>query len=123
MGLTWRDAVAGLGVVVVVFAYAGYVGGVRLPLVSSASAASATILVLGIGCAACATGDLYTKPQPRWGVAIRRFTAGTGMLAVAFGLAGMVTNSGFALRNLVVLIIMVCGTAALWHTFSIGPGE
>jgi hypothetical protein len=123
MGLTWRDAVSGLAVVMLVIAYAAYLGGARLPLVSSAWAASATILVLGFGCAVCATSDLYTKPQPRGGVAVRRITSGIGMLAVVFGLTGIVADSAYALRSLVMLIIIFWTTAALWHTFSIGAGE
>lgn len=123
MGLTWRDAVSGLAVAVLVLAYTAYLAGTRLPLVSSAWAASATILALGFGCAVCATSDLYTKPQPRWGVAVRRITSGIGMLAVVFGLTGIVADSAFALRNLVMLIIIFWTTAALWHTFTIGADE
>lgn len=92
-------------------------------MVSSASAASATILVLGSGCAACVARDLYTAPQPRGGVTVRRITSGIGMLAVVFGLAGIVTDSVYALRNLVMLLIIFWGTAALWLTFNMGGGE
>lgn len=123
MGLTWRDAVSGLGVAVLVIGYAACVSGARLLVVSSASAASATILVLGSVCAACVARDLYTAPQPRGGVTFRRITSGIGMLAAVFGLTGIVTDSVYALRNLVMLLIMFWGTAALWHTFNMGAGE
>jgi hypothetical protein len=123
MGLTWRDAVSGLGVAVLVITYAAYLAGARLSVVSSASAASATILVLGTGCAVCVARDLYTAPQPRGGVTVRRITSGVGMLGAVFGLTGIVADSGYALRNLVMLLIIFWVTAALWHTFNMGAGE
>jgi hypothetical protein len=123
MGLTWRDTVSVLAVVASLIAYAGYLGGARLFLVSSAWAASATALVLGFGCAVCATGDLYTKPQPRSGVLLRRVTCGIGVVAIGYGLTGMVADSAYALRNLIMLIIVFWTTAALWHLFSPGSGR
>lgn len=118
MGLTWRDAVSGVAVAAAVIAYAAFLGGVRLFLVSTAWAASATILVLGFGCAVCVTGELYTKPQPRPGVILRRITCGIGILAVGYGLTGIATGSGYALRNLVLLLLIFWGTAALWHVLA-----
>ena len=58
MGLTWRDAVSSCAIVVIVITYAVYLGGTSLLLISSARATSAVILVLGIGCAVVASGDL-----------------------------------------------------------------
>lgn len=113
--LTWRDAVSGAAVVMAIIAYAAYLGGVRLQLVSSAPAASVTILLLGAGCAVCQTGYLYTRPQPRRGVILRRITCGIGVLAVGYGLAGILAGSGYALRNLVMLVIIFWTTTALWH--------
>jgi hypothetical protein len=115
VGLTWRDAVSGVAVVAAVLAYAAYMGGMRLIVVSSAPAASTTIFVLGLGCAVCVTGDLYTKPQPRAGVIVRRVTCGLGVLAGFFGLAGIVAGSVYALRNMVMLIVIFWTTAAIWH--------
>jgi hypothetical protein len=123
MGLTWRDGVSGLVLLAVIVAYAAYLGGAHLFLVSSTWAASATILVLGFGCAACATSDLYTRPQPRWGVAMRKITFGIGLLALLYGLAGIVANSTYGLRNMVALIIVCWGTACIWHTLSIGGSQ
>ena len=123
MGLTWRDAVSGVIVVTILVGYVAYLQEVRLLLVSSTFAASASILVLGAGCAVIATADLYTRPQPRSGVAIRRITAGIGVLGLAYGLTGMVTGSGYALRNLVMTTVALWATAALWHTFTIGSGR
>jgi hypothetical protein len=115
MGLTWRDAVSGAAVVAVVVAYAAHMGGVRVALVASTAAASATILLLGAGCAVLVTGDLYTQPQPRWGLIMRRVTCGIGALGAAYGLAGMVADSGYGLRNMVMLIVILWTTAAIWH--------
>jgi hypothetical protein len=123
VGLTWRDGVSGVAVVAAVIAYAAFLGGVRLFLVSTAWAASATILVLGVGCAVCLTGELYTKPQPRPGVILRRITCGIGILAVGYGLTGIVADSEYALRNLVLLVMFFWGTAALWHVLAPGPDQ
>jgi len=123
MGLTWRDPVSGIAVVMIVLIYAAHLAGVHLLLVSSAWATSAVVLVLGFGCAAIATGDLYTRPQPRSGVVVRRVTAGIGLIALAFGLTGIVADSQYALRNLVGAMIMFWGTAALWHVFTMGSDQ
>ncbi len=123
MGLTWRDVVSGIAIVMIVLAYAAYLAGTRLLLVSSAWATSAVVLVLGFGCAASATGDLYTRPQPRSGVVVRRVTAGIGMIALTFGLAGIVADSQYALRNLVVVMVMFWGTATSWHVFTMGSDQ
>lgn len=123
MGLTWRDTVSGIAIVMIVFAYAAYLAGTQLLLLSSAWATSAVVLALGFGCAASATGDLYTRPQPRSGVVVRRVTAGIGVIALMFGLAGMVTDSQYALRNLVAAMIMFWGTATLWHVFTMGSDQ
>jgi hypothetical protein len=120
MGLTWRDAVSGGLVFIIVVAYTGYLAGARLLLVSSTWAAGTTILILGIACAVIATGDLYTKPQPRWGVAVRRLTAGLGMLGLTLGVTCLVTDSAFALRDLLAVSMALWGTAALWHTLTMG---
>lgn len=123
MGLTWRDTVSGIAIVMIVLAYAAYLAGTRLPLVSSAWATSTVVLVLGFACAASATGDLYTRPQPLSGVVVRRVTAGIGMIALTFGLTGIVADSQYALRNLVAVMIMFWGTATLWHVFTMGSDQ
>lgn len=123
MGLTWRDTVSGAAIVMIVLAYAAYLAGTRLLLVSSAWATSAVVLVLGFGCAASATGDLYTRPQPRSGVVVRRVTAGIGIVALTFGLTGIVADSQYALRNLVAVMIMFWATATLWHVFTMGSDQ
>jgi hypothetical protein len=123
MALTWRDAVSTLAIAMIMVAYAGYLQGMGLPLVSTAWATSAVIMVLGIGCAVSATGDLYTSPQPRSGAILRRITAGIGMFALITGLAGLITGSAYALKILVMATLALWGTATVWHTFSIGPGQ
>ena len=82
MGLTWRDAVSSCAIVVIVITYAVYLGGTSLLLISSAWATSAVVLVLGIGCAVVASGDLYTRPQPRLGEVFRGIATGLGTIAV-----------------------------------------
>lgn len=123
MGLTWRDTVSGIAIVMIVLAYTAYLAGAQLLLVSSAWATSAVVLALGFGCAASATGDLYTRPQPRSGVVVRRITAGIGVIALTFGLTGIVFDSQYALRNLVAVMIMFWATATLWHVFTMGSDQ
>jgi hypothetical protein len=74
MGLTWRDLVSSVTVVVMILAYASFEYGTSLVLLSSARAASAVELVPGSICAVCAAGDLHTRPQLRQGVIFRKVT-------------------------------------------------
>ncbi len=120
MGTTWRDAVSVVTFVVVVIAYVAYLGGTSLVLLSTASAASAVVLVCGIGCTVLTAGDLYRTAQPRAGVVFRRIVTGLGTLAVLSGLAGMVTSSQHALEILVVLTIALLATPPFWHVLTIG---
>lgn len=123
MGMTWRDAVSGGAVVVIVTVYVAYLSGTSLLLISTAWATSAVILVWGIGCAVLAAGDLYTRAQPRTGVIFRRIVTGLGTLAVLAGLTGMVTGSQHALEILVVLTIALLATPAFWHVLTIGSQQ
>ena len=120
MGLTWRDLVSGCTITVILVAYVAYLQGTSLLLVSSAWATSAVILVLGISCAVIAGGDLYTRPQPRLGDVFRRIGTGLGAVAIAAGLAGLVTSSAHALEILVVVTIAWLATATFWHVLTIG---
>jgi hypothetical protein len=120
MGLTWRDAVSSLAILVIVIAYAAYLGGTTLLLISSTWATSAVVLVLGIGCAVVAASDLYTRPQPRLGEVFRRITTVLGTIAVIAGLIGLITASAHALEILVVVTITLLGTATFWHVLTIG---
>ncbi len=120
MGLTWRDAVSSFAILVIVVAYAAYIGGTTLLLISSAWATSAVVLVLGIGCAVITASDLYTRPQPRAGEVFRWITTVLGTIAVIAGLIGLVTGSAHALEILVVVTITLLGTATLWHVLTMG---
>jgi len=120
VGTTWRDALSGGAFVVVVFAYAAYLSGTSLVLLSSASAASAVVLVCGIGCTVLAARDLYQTAQPRAGVVFRRIVTVLGTLAVLAGLAGMVTGSQHALKILMVFTIALLATPPFWHVLTIG---
>ena len=120
MGLTWRDAVSSFAILVIVIAYAAYLGGTTLLLISSTWATSAVVLVLGIGCAVVAASDLYTRPQPRLGEVFRRITTVLGTIAVIAGLIGLITGSAHALEILVVVTITLLGTATFWHVLTIG---
>jgi hypothetical protein len=120
MGLTWRDAVSSFAILVIIVAYAAYLGGTTLLLISSTWATSAVVLVLGIGCAVVAASDLYTRPQPRSGEVFRRITTVLGTIAVIAGLIGLVTGSAHALEILVVVTITLLGTATFWHVLTIG---
>jgi hypothetical protein len=120
MGLTWRDAVSSLTILVIVIAYTAYLGGTTLLLISSTWATSAVVLVLGIGCAVVASGDLYTRPQPRMGQVFRWIATGFGTIAVIAGLIGLITGSAHALQILVVVTITWLATGIFWHVLTIG---
>jgi hypothetical protein len=120
VGPTWRDAVSAGVFVMVIAAYVAYLSGTSLVLLSSASAASAVVLVCGIGCTVLAARDLYRIAQPRAGVVFRRIVTVLGTLAVLAGLAGMVTSSQHALEVLVVLTIALLATPPFWHVLTIG---
>jgi hypothetical protein len=120
MGLTWRDAVSSCVIVVIAFMYEVYWGGTSLLLISSARATSAVVLVLGIGCAVVASGDLYTRPQPRTGQVFRWIATGFGTIAVIAGLIGLITGSAHALQILVVVTILWLATVIFWHVLTIG---
>jgi len=123
MGLTWRDAVSTLILVVIMMTYTAYLGGVTLLLISTTWATTAVVLVLGITCAVSATGNLYTQSQRRSGEVIRKITAGIGMFGLLTGLVGLVTASAYALKLLVMATILFWGTATGWHAFTIGSDE
>ena len=120
MGLTWRDAVSSLAIFVIIFAYAAYLQGASLSLISSTWATTAVALVLGIGCAISAASDLYTRPQPRWGEVLRRVVTVVGTIALSAGVIGLITGSAHALEILVVATMALWGTATFWHVLAIG---
>jgi hypothetical protein len=120
MGLTWRDMVSSGAITVILIAYVAYLEGTSLVLISSTWAMSAVVLLLGIGCAVLAGGDLYTRPQPGLGAVFRRVATGLGTIAVVAGLAGLVTGSAHALEILVVVTISWLATASFWHVLTIG---
>jgi hypothetical protein len=123
MGLTWRDAVSACTITVILIAYVAYLEGTSLLLISSTWAASAVILVLGIGGAVLGGGDLYTRPQPRLGEIFRRIATGFGAIAVIAGLTGLIAGSAHALEILVVVTIAWLGTAPFWHVLTIGSEQ
>ena len=120
MGLTWRDMVSSGAITVILIAYVAYLEGTSLVLISSTWAISAVVLLLGLGCAVLAGGDLYTRPQPGLGAVFRRIATGLGTIAVVAGLAGLVTGSAHALEILVVVTIAWLATATFWHVLTIG---
>jgi hypothetical protein len=122
-GLTWRDAVSSLAILVIVIAYSAYLGGAGLLLISSAWAMSAVVLALGIGSAVVVASDLYTRPQPRQGEVFRRITTALGTIAIIAGLTGLIAGSAHALEILVVATIACLGTATFWHVLTIGSEE
>jgi hypothetical protein len=123
MGLTWRDLVSSLAVVVIVFAYAGSLRGVRLPLLSSEWATSAVVLLLCAGCAVAAAGDLHTRPLPRAGVICRKITTVLGTVGLVAGLIAVISGSGHYLEILVAVTIMLWATGTFYHVLSMEPKE
>jgi hypothetical protein len=120
MGLTWRDAVASLAILAIVLTYIAYLSGTSLLLISNAWATSAVVLVLGVGSAVFAAGDLYTRPQPRTGEVFRRLVTVLGTIAVIAGLLGLITGSAHALEILVLATITMLAAATFWHVLTIG---
>jgi len=100
-----------------------YRGGTSPLLISSTRATSAVVLVLGIACSVVASGDLYTRPQPRLGRVFRRIATGFGTIAIITGLLGLITGSAHALEILVVVTIAWLGTATFWHILTIGSEQ
>jgi hypothetical protein len=120
MGLTWRDLVSSAAIVAMMLAYAAFMTGTDLPLLSSAWATGAVELVLGGICAVSAAGDLHTRPQPREGVIFRKVTTVLGTIALLAGLIALIADSGRALKILVVFTTFLWLTATIWHVLTIG---
>lgn len=120
MGLTWRDVVSGVALLLLVLAYSAFAFGSHLVLLSSAWAASAVGLVLGAICAVFAAADLHTRPQPQPGRVARRITSVLGSIALVAGLAGLLINSAKAVEVLVVAMGFLWLTGTLWHVYTIG---
>ena len=123
MGLTWRDGLSSVLMLVIILAYAAYLQGVGLLLISTTWAATAVELVLGIGCTVIAAGDLYTRPQPRPAEIFRRVATVIGAIALSAGVIGLITASAHALEVLVVTTIAVWATATCWHVLTIGSEQ
>ena len=120
MGLTWRDLVSSVTVLVMILGYASFAYGTSLPLLSTAWAASTTELALGTVCAVTAAMDLHTRPQDRTGVIFRRITTVLGAIALLAGLAGLAANNRHAVEIVVVATAFLWLTAFIWHVLSIG---
>jgi hypothetical protein len=120
MGLTWRDVVSSAAISLLVLAYASFMFGSSLVLLSSAWTTSAVGLVLAAICAVFAAADLHTRPQPRPGRVARRITTVLGAIALTAGLAGLAANNAKALEVLVVAMGFLWLTGTLWHVYTIG---
>ena len=123
MGLTWRDLVSSVTILVMLVAYNSFFWGTDLILLSSPWAASAVLLVLGAICAVSAAADLHTRPQPLQGVIFRKITTVLGSIALLAGLAGLVANSGHAVEILFVATAFLWLTATIWHVLTIGSEQ
>jgi hypothetical protein len=123
MGLTWRDLVSSLAVVVIVFAYAIFRRGLPIPLLSSEWATSAVVLALCAGCAVAAAGDLHTKPLPLAGVICRRITTVLGSVGLLAGLIAVFFSNEHFLEILVAVTVMVWATGTFYHVLTMEPRE
>jgi hypothetical protein len=123
MGLTWRDLVSSVTALAMVLAYASFMYGTRLPLLSSAWGASAVELVLGAICAVTAAADLHTRPQERLGMIFRRITTVLGSIALLAGLAGLLINNWRMVEIVVVATGFLWLTTFIWHVLSIGSEQ
>jgi hypothetical protein len=120
MGLTGRDLVSSVTILVMILSYTLFAYGAGPQLLSSAWAASAVELVLGAICAVSAAGDLHTRPQPLPGVIFRKVTTVLGAIALLAGLAGLIANSWHAVEVLVVVTGFLWLTGTIWHVLTIG---
>ena len=120
MGLTWKDLVSSVAVLAMILAYAVFVHGTSMLLLSSAWAVSAVELVLGSVCAVSAAGDLHTRPQQLQGMIFRRITTVLGVIALLAGLFGVIANSAHAVEIVVVATTFLWLTGTIWHVMSIG---
>ncbi len=120
MGLTWRDLVSSVTILVMLVAYNSFFWGTNLVLLASPWAASALLLVLGTICAVSAAADLHTRPQPLQGVIFRKITTVLGTIALLAGLAGLIANSGHAVEILFVATACLWLTATVWHVLTMG---
>jgi hypothetical protein len=123
MGLTWRDIVSSLAVVVIVFAYAGFRRGFPLPLLSSEWATSAVVLALCAGCAVAAAGDLHTRLLPSLGVFCRKVTTVLGTIGLICGLIAVIFGDERFMEVLVVVTIMLWATGTFYHVMTMEPRE
>ena len=120
MGLTWRDAVSTLAAALIVVAYAAYVGGASLWLISSTWATTAVIVILGLICAVFAIGDSRSRPRTRWAQILSVITIVLGVIALLAGLAGMVINSAYSLKILVMAMLVLWTIGTTMHVSTIG---
>ncbi len=123
MGLTWRDLVSSVTVLVMIVAYASLVYGTSFPLLATAWAASGVELALGALCAVIAAADLHLRPQPRNGVIFRRVTTVFGAIALLAGLAGLIANNKHAVEVVVVSTTFLWLTTFIWHVLAIGSTQ
>jgi hypothetical protein len=123
LGLTWKDAVSTLAMALIIVAYSAYVGGASLWLISSTWATTAVILVLGLICAVCAIGDSYIRPRPRSAQILSGIAIALGVIALFAGLAGMVIDSAYALKILVMTMLVLWSIGTSMHVSTIGSDQ
>jgi tetrahydromethanopterin S-methyltransferase subunit C len=74
------------------------------------------------GCALSAAGDLYTRAQSRWSMAILVITTMLGIVALTAAVTGLITGSTLALAVLVTATIALWLTATIRHAFTAPAG-
>lgn len=124
MRLTWKDAVSTLFMAAIVAGYLAFLHGTSLWLISSARGTTTAVLVLGIvgGCALSAAGDLYLGTLARPARLLRALATSLGVVALAAGVAGLITGSTVALAILFGATIALWLTATIRHAFTV-PAE
>jgi hypothetical protein len=116
MDLTWRDAISTLAVGAIFLLYMTFMQGGALPLLSSAWANAAAILVIGLGGMVISVrGDSHTRSKELFQVILRRAASVLGVIALIAGLAALVADSSRALTILVAFSIMVWGASVVSH--------
>jgi hypothetical protein len=103
MRITYRDAIATLLVAAIVVPYLGYLTWGDMPFIEDPRGMAATGLVLGLAAAAVA-GRAALDPEP-----LHRAALGSGVAALALGIAAL-----WAETNEVLLALFIAAIVVTW---------
>jgi hypothetical protein len=117
MRFTWKDTVAAVLVAAIVVPYVGYLVWGEMPFIQDPRGMAATGIVLGL-VAALLAGRAAFEPG-----ALNRTALGTGVLALALGVAAAWTEFEFLLAAFVIAIVVTWALGTLIHTRAQPPAR